>query len=1646
MRLSIVILNHNGREHTVRCLDSLKSLQPSSVATEVIVLDNGSTDGSAALFRVRYPEIRLVESPSNLGFSKGANLAASQALGEYLLFLNNDMRVEAGWLEPLLEILEQENVACAGATVLDWDGSFVQFAGRPRDAFAIAHPPAEIPPAPNRLGSDTDSLFVSGGATCIRRASFETAGGFDSDYFMDHEDVDLGWRLWLLGYRCVLSPRSVVFHRGGGSVHSLAPELIQSLSDAHILSTAYKNLSAENLRTIFPVIFIYLLLRRGAADGSRLFALGVESFLSTLDALVVRRAEVQRQRVRTDEEIFAATGHPFGFLLEGKTYDSLRGDLTEDGELDPLSADSMRQGVERWMGRGQELQAITGDVFDITHGLHERALTLETSWRDRVIHERDEGITFLQGELTMLEHQVAALRADLDERDHRIGALEQSMGAPQELYVRQEEELRRYRRLADTLSDVALSAGVISPLHDPRTSRTHLVSTNAAVTTLGKRATKYDIVCFSIIDWEFRWQRPQQIVSQFADAGHRVFYLSISRVAGTEGNRCQVTVLRENVYEVRLSLPEQLNIYGAEIPRHMATILVEDLRALRNTFNISAAVSLVQVATWATAAYAARQVFGWPIVYDCMDEWETFPGMSEALLTSERRLLRDADLIVVTAQKLWEKYRHRNEHVIMARNGADFEHFHAGAFQSVLENIPRPIIGYFGAIADWFDLELVTRLARERNNYSIVLVGGVFDVPIAELEQLPNVVFAGQKPYELMPSYLHHFDVCLIPFKVNAITEATDPVKFYEYLSQGKPVVATRMPELFPYGNLLYIAEDGDDFLSKVDLAVRENDPSLTAARIELARNNTWTQRLETIREGIRQAAPMSSIIIVTYGGLEYTRQCLESVFSGTLVPNYEVIVVDNGSDDGTPDYLRRMQQEHPNLQVILNDENAGFARANNQGLAIASGKTLVLLNNDTVVPSGWLSRLIRHLHRDDVGLVNSVTNFSGNESKIEVFYTDISGMEGFAEAYTREHDEEVFDIRVAAMYCVAMRRDVYERVGPLDEKFGIGMFEDDDYSHRVRVAGYRVVCAEDAFVHHYGQASFKKLPPEIYQAAWNHNQEYFEKKWAQPWQAHEARRPGHRHFPLPERLAMEMLLSSVTGQHQISRLKQTIAVEVNDLQAQITAGSRYVDELKHLIFLRDQNIDEIHRSRFWRLANAYWKTLNVVRGRRPDGSPRLTSNSFSPDTARDEDASPPIRRTKFAGRKSNGPISLAASALKRLRSSPSPYRAATPVGATRDSASALAIPPAVSYDVICFPIIDWKFRKQRPQHLMSEFASAGHRVFYVTQEPAGKSLTFQLTPIAERLFELALPGVGRDVYVQTMTAIDVETRLAALDQFRREYGIEQAVVIVELPFWTSLALALRQSFSWPVVYDCMDLHAGFSTTPKGLVELERELLVSADLVTTSSIPLQTAARDLNSNVLLLRNACDFQHFASAAANGSPHQTTGARPLIGYYGAIAEWFDAELVAELAQRRPDWDFVLVGSTVSADVSVLRRLKNVSLAGERPYAEIPDWLARFDVAIIPFKRTPLTEATNPVKAYEMLAGGKPVVSVQIPEVAGMAPLIRLASTVDEFEKEIGEAMEFDYEPVVVQKRLDFARENTWAARLTVLRPKIDELLLD
>ena len=733
-------------------------------------------------------------------------------------------------------------------------------------------------------------------------------------------------------------------------------------------------------------------------------------------------------------------------------------------------------------------------------------------------------------------------------------------------------------------------------------------------------------------------------------------------------------------------------------------------------------------------------------------------------------LLADESIVcIATADQLLSEVRAvRRRNFALVTNGVDIDHFApvGAANPSPPDEIRavvgqgKPIIGYFGAFASWFDYELVERAARERPQYEWLLIGVNYDGSIdrTTLRRLPNVTILGPIAYQVLPRYGSYFDVATIPFLRNEITLSTSPIKLFEYMALGKPIVTTDIPECRKYRSCLVATSHGE-FVQRLDRALEiGKSPQYLATLREEAAANSWAKKatdiavllrdnlephqlvegsapntpgtisdsggvhqgvanqhgdpadgypsaapsrsqflfpatdaeivaftaavqrtqpssyevicfpgiattvqsprpqellvqfaaaghhvydlsphflpdglpyeldevaanfrkvslrmrplngdtdrlddvardelfavLDTLRrqEGIgaaiayaqspfwwpllerlraefawpilydrmdehgrfpanrhqalkdaerllrgadllledhptvtgarsgyegvaalvpavRDTFPLASIVIVTYNNLPLNRLCLHSLYAHTDWPNFEVIVVDNASTDGTPAYLKEAEQQFPRMRVVLNEANLGFAAANNIGLQMAQGDYLVLLNNDTVLVRGWLSTLIRHLAADPtIGLIGPVTNEIANEAKVPVSYRHLEDMPVWAAEFTRRQDGHLFDIPMLAMFCIAMRRATFTEIGLLDEQFGIGMFEDDDYSLRVRKSGYRVVCAGDAFVHHFGCAAFKQLMESgAYQRLFTENRQRYEAKWNIGWTPHQA-------------------------------------------------------------------------------------------------------------------------------------------------------------------------------------------------------------------------------------------------------------------------------------------------------------------------------------------------------------------------------------------------------------------------------------------------------------------------------------------------------------------------------------------------------------
>jgi GT2 family glycosyltransferase/glycosyltransferase involved in cell wall biosynthesis/tetratricopeptide (TPR) repeat protein len=240
------------------------------------------------------------------------------------------------------------------------------------------------------------------------------------------------------------------------------------------------------------------------------------------------------------------------------------------------------------------------------------------------------------------------------------------------------------------------------------------------------------------------------------------------------------------------------------------------------------------------------------------------------------------------------------------------------------------------------------------------------------------------------------------------------------------------------------------------------------------------------------------SIIILAHNQLRDTQQCLASIEKHTPL-KHELILVDNGSTDGTGQFFRGYAVKHSHVRVILNRANLGFSAGNNQGLACATGEFILLLNNDTVVTPGWLERMLAILESNaDCGMVGPVSNSVSGPQKISVNYSNLEQLPKFAAQWSAEHAGQSAEAARLVGFCLLLRRQVVEKIGGLDPQFGSGNFEDDDLCLRAGLAGFKLRIALDSFVHHTGGQTFKGAKID-YRASLERNWELFKSKWGLP-------------------------------------------------------------------------------------------------------------------------------------------------------------------------------------------------------------------------------------------------------------------------------------------------------------------------------------------------------------------------------------------------------------------------------------------------------------------------------------------------------------------------------------------------------------------
>ncbi|HEX9928806.1 MAG TPA: glycosyltransferase [Pyrinomonadaceae bacterium] len=373
-----------------------------------------------------------------------------------------------------------------------------------------------------------------------------------------------------------------------------------------------------------------------------------------------------------------------------------------------------------------------------------------------------------------------------------------------------------------------------------------------------------DIVCFSH-DWSGDPLSKTHIVRVLARENRILWINSIANrmptVAKKDFSRIvkKLTAFTEKVKEVETNIfvmnPLTIPAYGSSAVRgfNQKFLLAQIKRAMKN-LRFQKPVNIVfNPAAGMVAGKLGEDL----LVYYCVDEYTAFTGATDGLKQIENELFRKSDLVIVSAEKLLADKKQFNPNTFLIRHGVDYRHF-SRALQDEIEvpaeirDLPRPIIGFHGLLADWVDYELLKKTAEHFRNGSLVLIGKVsVDAgrKIKILDNLPNVHLLGRKPYADLPAYCKGFDVALNPFEISELTLAANPLKVREYLAAGLPVVSTAIPEVEILGTCL-IGKSHEDFIRQIEIALEK--PGVSREKSDSVKSESWEARVEELRQIVR--------------------------------------------------------------------------------------------------------------------------------------------------------------------------------------------------------------------------------------------------------------------------------------------------------------------------------------------------------------------------------------------------------------------------------------------------------------------------------------------------------------------------------------------------------------------------------------------------------------------------------------------------------------------------------------------------------------------------------------------------------------------------------------------------------------------------
>lgn len=369
-------------------------------------------------------------------------------------------------------------------------------------------------------------------------------------------------------------------------------------------------------------------------------------------------------------------------------------------------------------------------------------------------------------------------------------------------------------------------------------------------TNINESSNEYDLICFSHLRWDFVYQRPQHLLSRFAQSG-RVFFIE-EPLFDDGAVRFETSTRGNNLFVVVPHFPHGTE--GNEIP----DLLRKMLDDLIGEYEIKNFI------TW----YYTPMMIEWSghlkplaVVFDSMDELSLFKFAPPALIDNEKKLFARADVVFTGGQSLFEAKRDRHKNIHAFPSSIDVKHF-AKAFEITDEpadqkQIPHPRIGFFGVIDERMNIELLGEIAALKPDWQFIMIGPVVKIDEKDLPRNSNIHYLGGKKYEELPEYLAGWDVAMMPFALNESTRFISPTKTPEYLAAGKPVVSTSIRDVVrPYGelNLTYIADNAEEFVAAIEKALAEDADERQQKVDEFLSNTSWDKTFEGMKNLIDTA------------------------------------------------------------------------------------------------------------------------------------------------------------------------------------------------------------------------------------------------------------------------------------------------------------------------------------------------------------------------------------------------------------------------------------------------------------------------------------------------------------------------------------------------------------------------------------------------------------------------------------------------------------------------------------------------------------------------------------------------------------------------------------------------------------------------